>query len=257
MRRDLNQSAVLLAGASGGLGSALGAALVDRGAQLTLVGRSAERLAAERAARPPGRRGPGRPRHRPAGGRGPPRSLRAPRRDRQRRRRGGVRPVARHRRRHPRPPRGQQPARAVAPAAGRPPPSRRRVRGQPVRRRGRAAARRGWPPTPRPRRASRRPTPPCVASCDGERIDVIDVRPPHTETGLADRPIAGDTPPLPEGLDPAFVADRIVQAIELGRARARVRRLHPRAGLTMVALDATAPAAPGPPDLTTGPGDVT
>lgn len=48
------------------------------------------------------------------------------------------------------------------------------------------------------------------------KIDVIDVRPPHTETGLAKRPIAGVAPPLPEGLDPDFVADRIVEAIANG-----------------------------------------
>ncbi|EWT02504.1 short-chain dehydrogenase [Intrasporangium oryzae NRRL B-24470] len=45
------------------------------------------------------------------------------------------------------------------------------------------------------------------------RIRVLDARPPHTETGLADRPIAGSAPRLPQGLDPAVVAARIVQAI--------------------------------------------
>ncbi|MBG6216069.1 cyclic-di-GMP-binding biofilm dispersal mediator protein [Arthrobacter sp. CAN_A6] len=44
-------------------------------------------------------------------------------------------------------------------------------------------------------------------------VRVIDVRPPHTETGLAARPIAGDAPRLPQGKDPGAVADRIVQAI--------------------------------------------
>lgn len=48
------------------------------------------------------------------------------------------------------------------------------------------------------------------------RISVIDVRPPHTETGLATRPIAGESPALPSGLDPAVVAERIVAAIESG-----------------------------------------
>jgi cyclic-di-GMP-binding biofilm dispersal mediator protein len=43
---------------------------------------------------------------------------------------------------------------------------------------------------------------------------VIDVRPPHTETGLAGRPLHGTAPRLPEGLDPAAVARRIVEAIE-------------------------------------------
>lgn len=47
-------------------------------------------------------------------------------------------------------------------------------------------------------------------------IDVIDVRPPHTETGLADRPIAGVAPKLPQGLTPAAVASRIVAAIRDG-----------------------------------------
>ena len=48
------------------------------------------------------------------------------------------------------------------------------------------------------------------------RIDVIDVRPPHTETGLADRPVAGKAPRLPAGLAPGAVADRIVEAIVAG-----------------------------------------
>ena len=45
-------------------------------------------------------------------------------------------------------------------------------------------------------------------------VTVIDVRPPHTETGLADRPLAGTAPKMPEGLDPATVGERIVAAIE-------------------------------------------
>jgi cyclic-di-GMP-binding biofilm dispersal mediator protein len=45
------------------------------------------------------------------------------------------------------------------------------------------------------------------------RIRVVDVRPPHTETGLANRAIAGDPPRLPAGLDPDAVAARIVEAI--------------------------------------------
>jgi cyclic-di-GMP-binding biofilm dispersal mediator protein len=47
-------------------------------------------------------------------------------------------------------------------------------------------------------------------------IRLIDVRPPHTETGLAGRPIAGDAPPLPRGKDPDAVADRIVAAMTGG-----------------------------------------
>lgn len=46
-----------------------------------------------------------------------------------------------------------------------------------------------------------------------QQIDVIDIRPPHTETGLANRPIAGVAPKLPQGLEPAAVAARIVRAI--------------------------------------------
>lgn len=46
-----------------------------------------------------------------------------------------------------------------------------------------------------------------------QQIDVIDIRPPHTETGLANRPIAGVAPKLPQGLEPASVAARIVRAI--------------------------------------------
>lgn len=48
------------------------------------------------------------------------------------------------------------------------------------------------------------------------RVDVIDLRPPHTETGLATRPLAGSAPKLPRGLEPADVARRIVEAIAGG-----------------------------------------
>lgn len=44
-------------------------------------------------------------------------------------------------------------------------------------------------------------------------VRVIDARPPHTETGLATRPVAGTAPRFPQGLDPAAVARRIVAAI--------------------------------------------
>jgi cyclic-di-GMP-binding biofilm dispersal mediator protein len=47
-------------------------------------------------------------------------------------------------------------------------------------------------------------------------IRVIDARPPHTETGLASRAIAGAPPKFPSGLDPVHVARRIVQAIADG-----------------------------------------
>jgi cyclic-di-GMP-binding biofilm dispersal mediator protein len=46
------------------------------------------------------------------------------------------------------------------------------------------------------------------------RITLVDARPPHTETGLAGRPLAGTPPTLPPGLAPDAVADRIVAAIE-------------------------------------------
>ncbi|MEH6795953.1 MAG: SDR family oxidoreductase [Rhodococcus sp. (in: high G+C Gram-positive bacteria)] len=45
------------------------------------------------------------------------------------------------------------------------------------------------------------------------KIRIVDVRPPHTETGLATRPIAGQAPKLPQGLTPDAVATRIVAAI--------------------------------------------
>jgi cyclic-di-GMP-binding biofilm dispersal mediator protein len=44
-------------------------------------------------------------------------------------------------------------------------------------------------------------------------IRLIDARPPHTETGLADRPIAGVAPRLPQGLTPDAVADRVINAV--------------------------------------------
>jgi cyclic-di-GMP-binding biofilm dispersal mediator protein len=48
------------------------------------------------------------------------------------------------------------------------------------------------------------------------RILVVDARPPHTETGLAGRPLAGVAPRFPQGLDPRLVAERIVAAVEAG-----------------------------------------
>ena len=45
------------------------------------------------------------------------------------------------------------------------------------------------------------------------KIRIVDVRPPHTETGLATRPIAGQAPKLPQGLTPEAVAARVVAAI--------------------------------------------
>ena len=51
---------------------------------------------------------------------------------------------------------------------------------------------------------------------DGVRV--IDLRPPHTETGLSGRPLAGEAPRMPRGLDPDDVAARIVQAIVDGES---------------------------------------
>lgn len=47
-------------------------------------------------------------------------------------------------------------------------------------------------------------------------IQVLDARPPHTETGLAGRPISGTAPSMPVGLDPAHVARVIVDGIAAG-----------------------------------------
>lgn len=47
-----------------------------------------------------------------------------------------------------------------------------------------------------------------------KKINVMDARPPHTETGLATRAIYGEAPKMKQGLDPEVVAKRIVVAIE-------------------------------------------
>ena len=47
-------------------------------------------------------------------------------------------------------------------------------------------------------------------------VHVLDARPPHTETGLAERPVAGETPRMPTGLDPAHVAEVIVDGLAAG-----------------------------------------
>lgn len=44
-------------------------------------------------------------------------------------------------------------------------------------------------------------------------IRIIDARPPHTETGLATRPIAGVAPALPVGRAPSDIARAIVDAV--------------------------------------------
>jgi short-subunit dehydrogenase len=44
-------------------------------------------------------------------------------------------------------------------------------------------------------------------------VRVLDLRPPHMETGLAGRPIAGTAPKLATGKDPGEMADRVVEAL--------------------------------------------
>jgi short-subunit dehydrogenase len=51
-----------------------------------------------------------------------------------------------------------------------------------------------------------------------ERISVLDVRPPHLETGLADRALAGDPPRLPRGGDPTQLVDLVLQGLVEGKA---------------------------------------
>jgi short-subunit dehydrogenase len=46
-----------------------------------------------------------------------------------------------------------------------------------------------------------------------EGINVISANPPHTETGLASRAIAGEAPNFGAGLDPAAVVEKLLHAI--------------------------------------------
>jgi short-subunit dehydrogenase len=46
------------------------------------------------------------------------------------------------------------------------------------------------------------------------RVNVLDVRPPHLDTGLAERPLAGTAPPLPEPFPAGQVADAVISAIQ-------------------------------------------
>lgn len=48
------------------------------------------------------------------------------------------------------------------------------------------------------------------------KVRVLDARPGHTETGLASRPIEGTSPKMPEGMTPARVATVICDALEAG-----------------------------------------
>jgi len=45
-------------------------------------------------------------------------------------------------------------------------------------------------------------------------VNVLDVRPPHLDTGLAERPLAGTAPPLPEPFPAGQVADAVISAIQ-------------------------------------------
>ncbi|MFN7149834.1 MAG: SDR family NAD(P)-dependent oxidoreductase [Microthrixaceae bacterium] len=60
-------------------------------------------------------------------------------------------------------------------------------------------------------------------------IQVCDVRPPHTETGLAQRPLAGSAPALPAGLAPELVATLVVDAIVMGSTALPSRSFAPDA----------------------------
>jgi cyclic-di-GMP-binding biofilm dispersal mediator protein len=51
------------------------------------------------------------------------------------------------------------------------------------------------------------------------RMRLLDVRPPHLETGFAGRALAGAPPPLAEGLDPREAARLIADAVADDRAR--------------------------------------
>jgi cyclic-di-GMP-binding biofilm dispersal mediator protein len=60
-----------------------------------------------------------------------------------------------------------------------------------------------------------------------QRTHVLDARPPHTETGLASRPIAGTAPPMPDGLDPRQVAGVIVDGILNDQRELPAASFHP------------------------------
>ncbi len=47
-------------------------------------------------------------------------------------------------------------------------------------------------------------------------VRILDARPPHTETGLAEHPLAGTAPRVPLGLAPEHVAKVICDALEAG-----------------------------------------
>lgn len=51
-------------------------------------------------------------------------------------------------------------------------------------------------------------------------VSVLEFRPGHTETGLATRPLFGDAPNMPAGMEPDFVAEKIVVALATGNSLA-------------------------------------
>ena len=51
------------------------------------------------------------------------------------------------------------------------------------------------------------------------RMRLLDVRPPHLETGFAARALAGEPPPLGEGIDPRTAARLVADAVADDRAR--------------------------------------
>ncbi|WP_225234695.1 SDR family NAD(P)-dependent oxidoreductase [Klenkia terrae] len=59
------------------------------------------------------------------------------------------------------------------------------------------------------------------------RLAVLDVKPPHVETGLVDRALAGSPPKLPAGFDRQAVVDAVLEGMRTG---AKEVVLDPRAG---------------------------
>ncbi|MCO7220370.1 SDR family oxidoreductase [Klenkia sp. PcliD-1-E] len=59
------------------------------------------------------------------------------------------------------------------------------------------------------------------------KVTVLDVKPPHVDTGLVDRALAGEPPKLPEGFDRQAVVDAVLAGMRVG---AREVALDPKAG---------------------------
>jgi len=49
-----------------------------------------------------------------------------------------------------------------------------------------------------------------------KKVRVLDIRAPHTETGLVNRALAGTAPKMPVGLEPQVVIDRVLLALQTG-----------------------------------------